>query len=65
MGTWLVTIEIEFKGKVSHEHYEVYGNDIYSAVTEATYYLDEGAFDCFFDEEDNYNRAIVAVELVR
>lgn len=60
MGTWLVTIENEFNGKVDHEHYQVYGNDIYSAVTEATYYIDRP-----FDAEDGYNKAIVAVELVR
>ena len=60
MGTWLVTIENEFNGKVDHEHYQVHGNDIYSAITEATYYIDRS-----FDAEDGYNKAIIAVELIR
>ena len=64
MGTWLVTVEFESNGKVDHKRYQVYGSDIYSAISEATYYLDEGVFDCPFNEEDGYNRAIIAIELI-
>ena len=64
MGTWLVTVEFESNGKVDHERYEVYGSDIYSAISEATYYLDEGVFSCPLDVEDGYSRAIIAVELL-
>ena len=64
MGTWLVTVEFESNGKVDHKRYQVYGNDIYSAITEVTYYLDEGVFSCPFDAEDGYSRAIVAIELL-
>lgn len=46
MKVWEAKIEFERNGKLTYVYHRVNANDIYSALTEITYYIDHDTTGC-------------------